>query len=328
MVNKQETSTQSVLSTRLHSGFRLGLEMGSGSKRILCPILSVILLFLVVLYGCASSQSKKSSKGSKSDVQPLISRLALAEQQQQYGLYELIYSNAGSAEIKDVRIAQGQFLMNDRGVFRFEQRKKDPNKAMWVYFNPDEVILVVFPKLKIAYKGSPAILSGPEGDKIVAAYDGLRLVMGLSEVWNHPEQHKVEPSTGMGVSVQQEGRPFRWSVRMETGSSGNPIVSMSARKGFRELCTIERKVNSIQHFNRDNKNAFVAGAAGQLQDSLRWNVTLSGSRRITDLVFTPYPVNKTEVEKTLNLLKAPSLEEGFQVQELNLDIIRDWLSLG
>lgn len=290
--------------------------------------LFAMVLILAAFNGCASSQSKKNSRGAKSDVEPLISRMALAEQQQRYGLYELIYSNAGSKEITDVRIAQGQLLMNDQGVFRFEQRKKDPNKSVWVYFNPNEIILVVFPKLKMAYRGSPAILSGPEGDKLVAAYDGLRMVLGQSEVWNHPERHKVEPASGMGVSVQQEGRPYRWSIRMEGASSGNPIESMSARKGFRELCTIERKVNSIEHFSRENKNAFSAGTAGQLQNALRWSVALSGDSRITDLVFTPYPINKSDAEKTQSLFKTPDLESDLQVQELSLDIIRDWLNMG
>ncbi len=279
------------------------------------------------LLGCSRAETKKSSGelthgGSAAGLE----RLKFAESHQDSALFELVYSNAGSKEISDVRYAQGRLLMNDQGVFRFEQAKKEPQRNLIVYFNPDQEICVVFPKLKIAYHASPEILTGPEGEKLVAAYDGIRMVLCLSNVWNNPEPNSIEIGTlGDTLSLQQQGRPFHWNVDMDPGASVSPITCMRARRGFRQLCTLERKTSTIHQYSRSNKDAFMKGSGGQLLSGNKWSLSLQGHSRQSDFEFTPYPIKKTESDAVSTLFESPPLDPSFQVQQLTLDLIQDWM---
>lgn len=288
-----------------------------------------ILTPVLVALGCAEIGKKAGSDNPKGGSAAGLAKLQFAEVQQDVVLYELVFSNAGSQEISDIRYAQGQFLMNDKGAFCFEQGKRDPQQCFSIYFRPDREILVLFPKLKIAYRGSPAILSGREGDKLVAAYDGLRMVLCLSDVWSKPEENSIEvSSSGDNLTLQQPDRPFRWNVEMETGASLSPITEMRARSGFSQLCQIQRRAGKMQEVKGNKKDAFMRNNMSKLDSANEWSVILSGHTRQSDLVFTPYPVkNREEKDKLHGLLEPPKLDPSFQVQELTLDLIQDWMGL-
>ena len=319
----------------MDSGYRYWVTMsGPGIPSAIKPlsnsqkILGLGLLLFIVL-GCSSAGSRKSGKDlSDGGSAAGLSRLQFAESQQNSALYELVYSNAGSKEISDVRYAQGRLLMNEKGVFRFEQAKKEPQRNLIIYFHPDREIVVIFPKLKTAVKATPDIISGDEGDRLLAAYDGLRMVLCMSNVWNNPEKNSLEiTSMGDSLSLQEEGRSFRWIVDMDSGVSGNPITSMRARKGFRNLCSIERKSNSIQQYSRANKDAFMQGGAGQLSKTNEWSLVIPGHVRQSDFSFTPYPIRKSEPENIDAMFEPPEIDPSIQVQQLTLDLIRDWMGL-
>lgn len=286
-------------------------------------------LLLCFLIGCSSAGSRKGGKDSSEGGSAAgLTRLQFAESQQTLNLYEFVYSNAGSKEISDVRYAQGRLLVNDRGVFRFEQTKKEPQRNLIIYFHPDREIVVIFPKLRTVFKATPEIFSGYEGERLLAAYDGLRMVLCLSEVWNHPEKNSIEiTSLGDSLTLQQEGRSFRWIVDMDSKASGNPIVSMRARQGFKNLCSINRKTNSIQQFSRSNKDAFLQGGAGQVSTANEWSLTVPGHVRQSDFSFTPYPIRKTESENLNAMFEPPEIDPSYQVQQLTLDLIQDWMGL-
>jgi hypothetical protein len=288
-----------------------------------------ILILALCFFGCIGAETKKTGKTSSDGGSAAgLARLQFSESQQDMALFELVYSNAGSKEISDIRYAQGRFLLNDQGVFRFEQSKKEPQRNLIVYFNPEREIIVIFPKLKIAYKASPEILSEGEGERLLAAYDGLRMVLCLSNVWNNPEANSIEvASFSDNINLQQQGRPYRWIVEMDVGASTSPISTMRARQGFKQMCSIERKANSIQQYSRSNKDAFMRGAPGQLKTGNEWSLIFPGHSRQSDFVFTPYPVKKTEVEDVRSLFMPPEIDPSFQVQELSLDLILDWMGL-
>jgi hypothetical protein len=291
------------------------------------PILPYLLLLFLFFSGCGKSSTKGTSSDPSQSGEASLSRLRVLEQQQSFGLYELIYSNAGSEKITDVMVAQGQLMMNDQGILRFEQRKKDPQKTVQVYFDPNRIIQVAFPKLKLAYRADPMILAGKYGERVVAIYDGLRILLGLSEIWNHPEKHSIKTGSGGTLLVTQEGRPYRWTIETSGAYSGIPVDSLKAKSGFSEVCFIQRNTASYQQYTEGNKKAFLQGAAGQIQKTFNWNISFPRAYRTTDLVFTPYPLTGMDTKKANEMLVTPELAPEIQTQELSLDMILDWLSL-
>ncbi len=326
--------------TALASGYRIWVPMNVISLsfnpvhfRSLAQAGGVCLLVMALL-GCLGADTKKDRSGftkersAKGGSAAGLAKLQFSENQQESALYELVYSNAGTKEIADVCYAQGQFLMNDKGVFRFEQRKKEPQRAFIVYFNPEHEILIVFPKLNIVYKASPEVLSGAQGERLVAAYDGLRMALCLSNVWNNPEANSLESGDGGdSLFLQQPGRPFRWNVDMDAVAAGSPITRLRARKGWREVCTLQHNANSIQQFSRANKDAYMHGGSGQLGSGNQWSLSFPGNTRQSEFIFNPYPMKKDDAGTVRELFSPPTIDTSFQVQELTLDLILDWMGI-
>jgi hypothetical protein len=291
--------------------------------------LGVCVVAGTLILGCSTTDKKKKGRkadsGSKSEasMDDQLARLRTLEQQQQYGLFELIYSNSDPRDTSDIRLAQGRLLMNDQGVFKFEQRKKDPQRSLWVYFNPRTEIIVAFPKLQTVYRASSQILSGPDASSVLAAYDGVRLLLGLSDVWNHPEQHTIKASSlGSKITLEEAGRPYHWSLEF----GGSTLQEMSAQSGFRRLARYTKQTGAYKEVSDVNRKSAAAGTGGQSVATTRWALSIEKSRRSSELIFYPSPINHADESRIQSSLEEPKLDSSFKVKELTLPMIRDWLS--
>lgn len=290
-------------------------------------LFTLLLACLVSLSAEAAKKGASQKAASKGKPDDAIETLRAAEQRLSLGYYSVIYSNWDPINTSDLELAQGQLLMNDNGAFIFEQIKKDPKRSYSVYFNPDKEFTISFPKLNTAYRASPQILAEPEAEPILAAYDGVRMLLGMSDVWSHPEKNTIKKALfGGKITLEDATRPYKWSFEFDSRQMGTPIQLMTCQHGFKHLVRIEKKTHSItvhSHTSEGTGKAFVG--VGQQQPAHQWSITLGKSERAGELVFTQAEISEELAEKFRTALQGPKLDKTVKKQELTVALLRDWL---
>lgn len=292
--------------------------------------LTLLLFGALILGGCSGSIKNVVSGEPKADVDRILNRLAGFEEENEYGLYEFISNSRSDAKQSLMKICHGVLLMDDRGVSKFESLRKSNTEPFWVYFNPSDRILVVFPERKTAYQAPASILQDPQTQRVLAAYDGLRLVLGLSDVWSNPGQSQVErKGFGRTVEFQSPGRPFHWEVDFDESSSTAPFAKLNAKDGLKNLTTISRKTTSMALYDQEATQSYGAGndTGGVQIDANLWQIEMAGGGSETQVQFTPYPKSSIDREKLGRQLAAVQPDKSYQVQDLTVDHLKRWLDL-
>lgn len=291
-----------------------------------CGLLSALGLALF-LSGCNKLALTKAGDpiAPESDSEFMLVQMQAVEQRQSQGLYDLIYSNKMGTQASDFRLAQGRFLMNDRGVFKYEQPKKDADRSFWIHYDPAADLVVGFPKLKTAYKAPTSILEDEDLIPVLAAYDAVRLILGLSETWSDPSKGTTRNKSGGSLGLEEAGRPYQWTLDFGVATGGgSPIASMVCQKGLSRVLSVARSTTTIP---------VASGTSGgkPMPDrplvANQWEFVFGGSPGTTDLVLNAYPSNTVEPEKLAESFKAPELDATIQIKELTPALIRNWLNL-
>lgn len=293
------------------------------SPRLLHLGIAALLAVLPAL-GCSSLKKEGGSASSGAGGSAILSRLSADEQRKDIGYYTLLYTNYEPGNTTNIQVAQGGILMNDAGVLKFEQQKREPLRNVWAYFHPEREVIVAFPKLKTAYRASPAIFNAPEAERIVALYDGLRLVLGLSNAWTNPDQNRTSVSRGgTKAELTESGRTFRWDMDIDPDNPNHPFSALTAKKGLKNLIHLERKVRSVPSFK-------VKGSVPTPEiptTAVQWSLTFPGSKRTADFAFDPVVGAESQRDRLQVALEPPALDSTFKVTDLTVPMVLDWLNL-
>jgi hypothetical protein len=270
------------------------------------------------------------STKADAEVDRTLNKLAGIEQDTQYGLYEFISNSRPKDPNAIMGIFHGVLLMDDRGVSKFESLRKSNTEPFWVYYNPTDRFLVVFPERKTAYQAPASFFQDPETHSALAAYDGIRLVLGLSDIWSNPERNNLErKSFGDRVEFQAPDRPYRWEVDLDSSSSTAPFASLQAKSGRRTLANISRKTTSMAIYDEAATQKYGGGVdtGGVHIDANLWQIEMAEAGRENQLQFTPYPKSSIDEAKLGQQLASVELEKDYKVEDLTVDRLKRWLDL-
>ena len=280
--------------------------------------------------GCVGPAKNVTRFGKDYDVARKVQDLAALEQENDYGLFEFIYSTKPEKDSMLIQASRGLLLVNDEGAFKYEQQRRQANEAFWVHYEPNGSLVVAFPLLKRMYRAPASILEDPELTPVLAGYDGLRLLLGLSDVWSNPAGNALETSERTGsVTFQQPGRPYQWKVLLTEGLSFYPFSEMRAHSGARTQTKIFRRDVSYKEYDEDATRRVMGGkeAGGQPVTSNVWEITLAQGLRVGQIQYTPYPKGSMDPDKAREQIKFPTLESELEEKELTVAQIKRWLNL-
>ena len=294
-------------------------------KRILTIGVSLILL------GCEGTFKRTSDSGSDSKNEIAIATLAANESRNQVALYILNYTNMpGEGKFTGIGLASGRVLSSSDGRFKFEQNSSAPSKNFYVYFDPNDKLWVVLPQLKRAFYAPAAILQSPEAVSMLAAYDGLRILMGQGSVWSDPSRTQFNPRRMGGATVEQTGSPLKWNILFESGDLQFPIKEMEANAGMKSVLTIDRQAGSFESLDYSGGNP--GGIPGQNVRGTQinvntWRFRFPGSASITEIQLNPLSGNDAKQLLERGALDAPKIPEDFQSEELSVGVLLNWLNI-
>jgi hypothetical protein len=290
---------------------------------------AVCVLLGFVALGCLESVKKAKPGNAKVDSDSVIRNLALTEQETEYGFYEFIGSSDPTGSSQNSRVCRGKLLLHESGAFKFEQDVGDPSRSFWAHAEPEGEIVVAFPLLQTVYKASWATLfQDPEAYQVLAAFDGLRILLGLNDVWSNLSANNVKTQAD-GASFQQNQRPYKWKVEFSGDTTAAPFTRLKALQGWKNLVLIERKTGSIKQYDRDSTDAFLKGRTdrGQSIAVVVWETSMEGSALPFQVQFTAYPKTAMSPEAATQNLKAPDVGSEMQIKELTLPRLKQWLNL-
>ena len=291
---------------------------------------AVCVLLGFVGLGCLESVKKVGAGHAKVDSDYVIRNLALAEQETEYGFYEFISSSDPSGSPQNSRVCRGKLLIHESGTFKFEQDVGDPSRAFWVHADPEGEILVAFPLLQTIYKASwSALFQDTEVYQVLAAFDGLRVLLNLSDVWSNLAANNVKTHGGGEASFQQSQRPYKWKVEFTEDTTGVPFGRLKAVSGWKTVAQIERRISALKQYDKDATDALLKDRVdlGQSVAVVVWETSMEGSVIPFRVQFTAYPKTAMSPEMAAENLKVPDVGSEMQIKELTVPRLKQWLNL-
>ncbi len=285
----------------------------------------------MLMLGCEGSLQKMREPGSSSDTELGIANLASQELQNTSVLYGINYTNLPEGEqFMGIRLASGRVLAHRDGRFKFEQTSSEPTKAFLIHFDPNGNLLIVFPRLKKAFRAPADILTSPQVLPVLAAYDGLRILMGLGEIWSDPNRSQFRTRGRGGMVVEQTDRPFTWNVKIDTDGFLFPIEELEAKSRSRTVLSIAQDDLSYERLDYSSGN--VGGIPGQDVRGAEvriktWVFKFSKSPGTTEIQMDPLGGVDPDKRVAEGGLNAPDIPSNFEIGEISPVVLLNWLNI-
>ena len=290
----------------------------------------MLFSILIGLMGCEGTLEKVRGSGDTSDAELAIASLASRESRSEAGLFILNYTNfPQEGSLNGVTLASGRLLSARDGRFKFEQSSSEPSKSYLIHYDPKGSLLVVFPGLKRAFRAPGEILLAPEMQRVLACYDGLRILLGQGNIWSDPSRSQFRVRGSRGAIVEQIGRPFRWHILFEDGDLLFPIKEMEAKSGSKRVVKIGRALLSYESLDYSNGGGGFPGknVRGSQIKIDTWKFTFPKSPSSTEIQINP--LNDTQAEELVKQggLNAPEIPSDFQTEDIIPTVLMNWLNI-
>ena len=254
-----------------------------------------------------------------------IEKIRAFEEENEYGLYQVAFAGWNETGPIEMTFAQLTFLMQDNGAFWIEQRKRNQNRNFRAVFRPGKDITVEFPKLEKVYRGPASLLDGPDAAEIRAAYEGLRIALGLSGYWKGNDS--VRRSFGGKVTLAPADSPFHWVAKLDGGIAPVPISEIVCKRGLRDFMRIERQETSILQSRHADNKSLLSAATALSQGGQLWHISFPNSVRKNEISYSPLSTADVDIERVRRVLSQPLGDPSSVSSQLTLQMLKDWLNL-